>query len=200
MSVHLFTGHLLGACAHPHGQARWVSSATVRGWEGHCRPASTAQGSSVQAPPSCHPAVHRHYRKFPGAFLLRGWKGPQMSRAGAARSRCSAKPESIHARFLGRLQGDRDCSPPSWGLPGSWEGFRGMGTVPHPAGSFPAPRKASGGGDCSPSSWGLPGPPALLPLHQPHGRRCPGPMGRVLTWEGLPVGDVSVWQLTKPST
>lgn len=163
MSVHLFTGHLLGACAHPHGQARWVSSATVRGWEGHCRPASTARGSSVQAPPSCHSAVHRHYRKFPGAFLLRGWKGPQMSRAGAARSRCSAKPESIHARFLGRLQGDRDCSPPSWGLPGSWEGFRGMGTVPHPAGSFPAPRKASGGRGLFPLQLGASRPPSSPP-------------------------------------
>ena len=88
----------------------------------------------------------------------RGWKGPQMSRAGAAHSGCSATPEQYTHN--------------------SWEGFRGTGTVPPPAGGFQAPGKAWGGrglfplqlgasgplgrlqgdGDCSSSRWGLPGP------------------------------------------
>ena len=46
---------------------------------------------------------------------------------------------------LGRLGGDGDCSPSSWGLPGPWEGFRGTGTVPPPDGDFRAPGKTLGG-------------------------------------------------------
>ena len=79
----------------------------MRGWG-----VSAGRPAQPGAPPSCCPDVHRCYRKFPAALLVRGWKGPQMARAGAAQSGCSATPEPIHMQFLGRTRTEEMCLKP----------------------------------------------------------------------------------------